>query len=111
MIAPVRGGTTSLGSSSDGAGAAASAGVQSEAPADRSNAEPDIEKLLLEVLTGTAEGTNAGPGAADTCGWSVIGGWNGIAWRRGAAYWGGGRPWAAAAWAWAWAGSAARPLT
>ena len=58
-------GTTSLGSSSDGAGAAASAGVQSEAPADRSNAEPDIEKLLLEVRTGAAVGTNAGPGAAD----------------------------------------------
>ena len=63
-------GTTSLGSSSDGAGAAASAGVQSEAPADRSKAEPDIEKLLavvadvalLEVRTGTAVGTNAGPG-------------------------------------------------
>ena len=112
-------GTTSLGSSSDGAGAAASAGVQSEAPADRSKADPDIEKLLavvadvalLEVRTGTAVGTNAGPGAADTCGWSVIGGWNGIAWRRGAEYCGGGRPWAAAAWAWAWACSAARPLT
>ena len=58
-------GTTSLGSNSDGAGAAASAGVQSEAPADRSNAEPDIEKLLLEVRTGAAVGTNAGPGAAD----------------------------------------------
>ena len=41
---------------------------------------------MLEVRTGTAVGTNAGPGAADTCGWSVIGGWNGIAWRRGAAY-------------------------
>ena len=65
MIALVLGGTTSLGSSSDGAGAAASAGVQSEAPADRSNAEPDIEKLLLEVRTGAAVGTNAGPGAAD----------------------------------------------
>lgn len=112
-------GTTSLGSSSDGAGAAASAGVQSEAPADRSKADPDIEKLLavvadvalLEVRTGTAVGTKAGPGAADTCGWSVIGGWNGIAWRRGAEYCGGGRPWAAAAWAWAWACSAARPLT
>ena len=95
------------------------AGVQSEAPADRSNAEPDIEKLLavvtdvalLEVRTGTAVGTKAGPGAADTCGWSVIGGWNGIAWRRGAEYCGGGRPCAAAAWAWAWACSAARPLT
>ena len=76
MMALVLGGTTSRGSSSDGA---ASAGVQSEAPADRSNAEPDIEKLLavvadvalLEVRTGTAVGTNAGPGAADTCGWSV----------------------------------------
>ena len=65
MMAFVRGGTTSRGSSSDGAGAAASAGVQSEAPADRSNAEPDIEKLLLEVRTGAAVGTNAGPGAAD----------------------------------------------
>ena len=108
MIALVRGGTTSLGSSREGA---ASAGVQSEAPADRSKADPDIEKLLLEVETGVAVGTNAGPGAADTCGWSVIGGWNGIAWRRGAAYCGGGRPWAAAAWAWAWACSAARPLT
>ena len=103
-------GTTSRGSSSEGAGAAASAGVQSEAPADRSKADPDIEKLL-DVVTGVAVGTNAGPGAADTCGWSVIGGWNGIAWRRGAEYCGGGRPWAAAAWAWAWACSAARPLT
>ena len=111
MMAFVRGGTTSRGSSSDGAGAAASAGVQSEAPADRSNAEPDIEKLLDVVVMGVAVGTNAGPGAADTCGWSVIGGWNGIAWRRGAEYCGGGRPWAAAAWAWAWACSAARPLT
>ena len=64
-MALIRGGTTSRGSSSDGAGAAASAGVQSEAPADRSNAEPDIEKLLLEVRTGAAVGTNAGPGAAD----------------------------------------------
>ena len=109
MIALVRGGTTSRGSSSDGAGAAASAGVQSEAPADRSKADPDIEKLLDVVVMGVAVGTNAGPGAADICGWSVIGGWNGIAWRRGAEYWGGGRPWAAAAWAWAWACSAARP--
>ena len=66
MIALVRGGTTYRGSSRGAAaGGAAAAGVNWAAPADRVDAEPDIETLFVAGVV--ACGMRAESGPAVTC--------------------------------------------